>query len=78
MTEQKAKGSNEFKEGYYREIHRRYTENNSNIMLTYDRRVTPDFNLTLNIGGNMMRQKLSRIVGEVTSWNYPVFITYQM
>jgi len=61
---QKAKGSNEYPEGMYREIFRTWYETNSNALLTFDKKLTDDFGFTLSVGGNMMSQVYKRVTGE--------------
>ncbi len=61
---QKAKGSNEYPEGMYREIFRTWYETNSNVLLTFDKKLTDDFGLTLSVGGNTMSQVYKRVTGE--------------
>lgn len=62
-SSQKAKGSNEFPGGYYREIFRTWYETNSNAMLMFDKRFG-DIGFNFNVGGNMMHQVYKRVTGE--------------
>ena len=63
-TYQKAHGSNEYKEGLYREIFRTWYETNSNMLLMFNKNITKDIGFTLNLGGNQMKQVYKRVEGE--------------
>jgi len=71
VTERKAIGSNEFQNGYYREIGRRFTERNSDFLLTYKRDVSPDFSFTLSGGGNAMKTNYRFLSGEAPQLELP-------
>jgi len=63
ITEQKAKGSNEFPEGYYKEAMRTRYEINSDILIMFNKDISEDLNLSLNVGGNQMQRVYSSIIG---------------
>ena len=63
MTEQKAKGSNEFKQGYYRESLRNRYETNSEILVMINKELNEDFTVGLNLGGNRMKSVYNRVTG---------------
>src|SRR5690554_133966 len=55
--ENKAKGSNDTPEGYYRVIDRTFNEVNSEILLSSAGNITEDLTYSLNAGGNTMYRK---------------------
>jgi len=72
VTEQKAIGSNEFQEGYYREISRTYTETNSDVLLSFNKRVANDIvELSASIGANRMDRKYHILTGEAPQLELP-------
>jgi TonB-linked SusC/RagA family outer membrane protein len=71
VTEQKAKGSNEFQEGYYRETSRLYTENNSDILLSFNKELTSNFELSLSGGGNIMKRTERLLQAEAQQLELP-------
>lgn len=71
VTEQKAIGSNEYQEGYYREISRFYTETNSDVLATYRREINKDFDFTVNFGGNIMKRNYRILIGEAQQLELP-------
>jgi outer membrane receptor protein involved in Fe transport len=59
ITEQKAKGTQENIDGYYRELHRRSYEINTDLLLTYSQSFLKDrLSLALNAGGTLNQQRL--------------------
>ncbi len=72
VTEQKAIGSNEFQEGYYREIARTYTEQNSDILLNFNKRLSNDVvELSASIGANRMDRRYHILTGEAQQLELP-------
>ncbi|MBA4153747.1 SusC/RagA family TonB-linked outer membrane protein [Flavobacterium sp.] len=61
------KGTNEFQDGYYAEVQRRYTEINAETILTYQKDLSEDFKLSLNAGMNSMKRVRTNISGELAS-----------
>jgi len=64
VTQRKAIGSNEYPDGYYSEDFRTWYENNSDVLLMFQKDVSDDIDLTLNVGGNQMQTVYKRISGE--------------
>jgi TonB-linked SusC/RagA family outer membrane protein len=64
-TSRNAIGTNEFINGYYAEVNRRYTEINAEAILTYTKNLNEDFNLTVNAGMNSLKRINTRQVGEL-------------
>jgi TonB-linked SusC/RagA family outer membrane protein len=60
------KGTNEFQDGYYAEIQRRYSEINAETILTYQTNLSEDFKLTLNGGLNSLKRISTRMLGELS------------
>ena len=60
------KGSNEYKDGYYAEVARRYSEINAEAILTYQTDLTSDLKLSLNGGMNTLKRVRNTVVGELT------------
>jgi TonB-linked SusC/RagA family outer membrane protein len=71
IKEQKAVGTNEFKDGYYRETSRRYSEMNSDILIMFNKEIASDFNISLNLGGNQMSRSYTRLQGEAPGIELP-------
>jgi len=59
------KKTNDRQDGYYAEINRRFSEVNTEALLTYQRSLTSDLNIALNLGTNNMARKITRISGEL-------------
>lgn len=59
-------GTNETINGFYAEIGRRYSEINAETILTYQKSLGEDFNLTLNAGLNSLKRIQTRQVGQLT------------
>ena len=72
-TNRKAKGSNEYKEGYYREITRRYSETNLEFLLSATKKINEDFDFSATVGANGLERKYSRVTGEVEQLELPNF-----
>ncbi|CAA0152155.1 SusC/RagA family TonB-dependent receptor precursor [Tenacibaculum maritimum] len=53
----RAKGTNEAKNGSYTEILRNYRELNTEILASYNKDLSDDFKISLNVGGNRMYRK---------------------
>ncbi|MCC7222817.1 MAG: SusC/RagA family TonB-linked outer membrane protein [Chitinophagales bacterium] len=70
-SEQKAVGSNEYQEGYYTEIARTFMETNSDVLLSYKKQLSPDFDFSINLGGNMMKSKTRLLVGTAAQLELP-------
>jgi TonB-linked SusC/RagA family outer membrane protein len=71
IKEQKAIGAIEDLNGYFRQSDRTRMEVNSDILLTYLKELTNDFSLRLNIGGNRMSRKYTRIIGTAPQLELP-------
>ncbi len=69
--EQKAIGSNGDPEGYYREVARRFTEINTEVVFVYNKKLSPLFDITLNVGANRMRTGTRLLVGEAPQLELP-------
>lgn len=70
-SQKKAKGSNEYPGGYYKETFRTAYETNSDILIMFNKQITNDFNLSLNLGGNQMKSVYNRINGEAPELELP-------
>lgn len=71
VTVQKAIGTNEFSEGYYQEIDRRYNEINSELLLAYNRKLSDEFTFNFNLGANQMTRQYTRLIGEAPQLELP-------
>ncbi|CAN1539216.1 OMP_RagA_SusC, TonB-linked outer membrane protein, SusC/RagA family [Flavobacteriaceae bacterium] len=60
------KGTNEYKDGYYANINRRYSEINAETILTYQKDINEDLKLSLNGGLNNLRRVRSNVIGELS------------
>ena len=69
--EKKAKGTNEFKEGFYRQVSRKFTEINAEAILGFNKALSDDFELSLNFGGNIMNRNYNRLWGEIAQLELP-------
>ncbi|HNP18102.1 MAG TPA: SusC/RagA family TonB-linked outer membrane protein [Fulvivirga sp.] len=56
----RAKNSNDFPNGFYRELDRTYYEYNTDFLLTYDKDINETFGLAVSVGGNLRRENKSR------------------
>ena len=61
--EKKQIGTNEYKNGYYSNVNRRYNEINAETILTYDKKLGDDFNIILNAGMNSLKRVQSNTIG---------------
>ncbi len=59
-------GSNEYKDGYYAEVARRYSEINAETILTYQTDLTSDLKLSLNGGMNTLKRVRNTVIGELS------------
>ena len=67
----KAVGTNEFPEGYYSEIDRRYSEMNSDFLFAYNKEISDDISFSFNFGGNQMKRSYTRLTGEAPQLELP-------
>jgi len=70
-TVRKAIGTNSSPNGYYEENSRRYLESNSELMIAFNKGLGSNFNLNLNLAGNMMYRKYARITGVAPQLELP-------
>ncbi len=75
ITEQKAIGSNEYKDGFFSETDRNFQETNSQFTLAYTKPFTPDVDFELTIGGNKMNRKYNRLHSEAPALELPDLYT---
>ncbi len=61
------KGTNEYQDGYFAAVNRRYSEINAETILTYQKDLNDDFKLALNGGMNNLRRVRTNMVGELAS-----------
>ncbi len=59
----KAHGSNNYIEGFYEEISRKWYQTNSEILLMMNKNINDDFSLAINLGGNQMKQRYRLLRG---------------
>lgn len=71
ITEQKAKGSNAYPEGFYRETSRFYTETNSDVLLSLNKDLTKDVGLSASVGANRMDRRYRILSGEASQLELP-------
>ena len=74
-TQKKAIGTNSFLNGYYSEVTRRYMESNSEILLSFNKSITEDIDFSLNVGGNAMYRKYTRLTGVAPQLELPNLYT---
>jgi TonB-linked SusC/RagA family outer membrane protein len=67
----KAIGTNSSPNGYYEENSRRYLESNSEIMIAFNKGLGSDLHLSLNLAGNTMYRKYSRVTGVAPQLELP-------
>ena len=72
-TVQKGIGSNENPFGFYQEITRRYTETNTDVLLSINKDINEDFAFSLNIGANAMKRKYTRLLAQADQLELPNF-----
>ncbi len=70
-SNQKGIGSNENPNGFYREINRRFTELNTQLLLGFNKELTNTVGLSLSIGGNRMTQDYNRVIIEAQQLELP-------
>ncbi|MCF6366277.1 MAG: SusC/RagA family TonB-linked outer membrane protein [Bacteroidales bacterium] len=63
-TQRKAFGSNEYPNGFYSEVFRTWYETNSDVLIMFNKDLSEDLVLGLNLGGNQMKTVYNRIVGQ--------------
>ena len=63
-SQQKAYGSNEYPNGFYQEVFRTWYETNSDVLIMFNKDISEDISLGLNLGGNQMKTVYNRIVGQ--------------
>lgn len=76
-TERKAKYTNEAIDGFYREIHRRFYEINTDALATYSQSFLKDdkLSISLSFGGNLMQSRFRNIIGTVNALEIPGLYT---
>lgn len=76
-TERKAKYTNEAIDGFYREIHRRFYEINTDALATYSQSFLKDdkLSISLSLGGNLMQSRFRNIIGTVNALEIPGLYT---
>ena len=72
-TGRQAKGSNNAVDGSYNENSLRYSEVNSEVILSYKKQINSDFNLSLNFGGNQMKRVRTQTYGSIPGLELPNF-----
>ncbi|MDA3952934.1 MAG: SusC/RagA family TonB-linked outer membrane protein [Bacteroidales bacterium] len=71
----RAYGTNSYPSGFYSETDRRYSETNSDILIMFNKEVSSDFDVSLNLGGNMMSRSYTRQYGEAPQLELPEVYT---
>jgi TonB-linked SusC/RagA family outer membrane protein len=76
-TERKAIYTNESRDGFYREIHRKFNEINTDALLSYNQSFLKGdkLSLSLNVGGNLMQSRFRNIIGTVNALELPNLYT---
>ncbi|MBN1414170.1 MAG: SusC/RagA family TonB-linked outer membrane protein [Bacteroidales bacterium] len=74
-TIRKAIGTNSSPDGYYAEHSRRYMESNSELMISFNKALGSYFNLSLNVAGNVMYRKYTRVSGVAPQLELPELYT---
>ncbi len=72
-TGRQAIGSNNAPDGSYGENSLRYSEINSEMILSYKKQLTSDFNLSLNFGANQMKRIRTQTYGSIPGLELPNF-----
>jgi TonB-linked SusC/RagA family outer membrane protein len=72
-TGRQAKGTNSAADGSYSENSLRYSEVNSEVILSYKKQINSDFNLSLNFGGNQMKRVRTQTYGSIPGLELPNF-----
>jgi TonB-linked SusC/RagA family outer membrane protein len=74
-TVRKAIGTNSYPNGYYSESTRRHLESNSEILLSFNKDITSDINISFNLGGNALYRKYTRLSGTAPQLELPNLYT---
>jgi len=72
-TSRQGIGSNNAPDGSYGENTLRYSEINSEMVLSYKKQLTSDFNLSLNVGANHMKRVRTQTYGSIPGLELPNF-----
>ena len=72
-TGRQAIGSNNAPNGSYNENALRYSEINSELILSFKKQLTSDLNLSLNFGGNQMKRIRTQTYGSIPGLELPNF-----
>jgi TonB-linked SusC/RagA family outer membrane protein len=72
-TSRQAKGTNSAVDGSYNENSLRYSEVNSEVILSYKKQINSDLNLSLNFGGNQMKRVRTQTFGSIPGLELPNF-----
>ncbi len=75
ITTQKAKGSNEYPDGYFDETDRNFQETNSQLTLAYNKDFTQDLSFELTVGGNKMNRRYNRLYSQAPALELPGLYT---
>ena len=73
ITHRQSIGSNSAPTGSYSENSLRYSEINSEMLLSYKKNIAEDFNVSLNFGANQMKRKSNQTFGAITALELPDF-----
>ncbi|MFH6768076.1 SusC/RagA family TonB-linked outer membrane protein [Gaetbulibacter aquiaggeris] len=74
-TSRQAKGSNNAKNGTYNEIQRRYEEINADALLSFNKDISEDFTIGLNVGANHMNRSYHSTSGFLPGLELPNLYT---
>jgi len=74
-TSRQAKGSNNAPDGTYSEIQRRYEEVNADVLLSFNKDITEDFTVGLNVGANHMNRQYHSTSGSLPGLELPDLYT---
>lgn len=72
-TGRQAIGTNSAPDGSYGENSLRYSEINSEIVMSYKKQINSDFNLSLNLGANQMKRIRTQTFGSIPGLELPNF-----
>ena len=72
-TGRQAIGTNSAPDGSYGENSLRYSEINSEIVMSYKKQINSDFNLSLNLGANQMKRIRTQTYGSIPGLELPNF-----
>lgn len=70
-----AKGTNSIADGSYQEITRRYKEINSEMIFSFNHKITDDVTFNLNAGGNQLTRRTHALNGFITALELPNLYT---